>query len=252
MSYVDTIRDQITAQIEEGLRNLDWIDREGPGIIRTALNIYFATVLHLPIPGLSNPFADEAIEHLHRGVSELRRQLKYSKLLVAYVGSPDTLRNVSVTIETKATDAARELAGTVTLGKLPSTLDSNWSDGEASEGYEHAVDGRSAAVEDISVYSTLICTALDDLADWIETYYLALLAAVVGLVVAIAGIVEIVLTLLGVVTAPLAVVGAIMAIGGAIAAGIGIFQLVVTGEQTTRSIAQNLGTNIPDWPRSLA
>jgi len=253
VSYVDTIRDQIEEQLKSGKDGLDWIDKNGPGIIRTVMNVYLDTILHLPIPGfISDKFADEAISKLHEGTAELRKALDQAERGIAYVGSPDRLRQAASLIGDKVVTPSRELATTVTLGKLPSTLSSNWDDGEASEGYVHAVDGRDDAVTAIATYADPISSALGDMADAIENFYLSLLAAVVGIVVVIVSVVELIITLAGVVTAPAAIVGVIGTLLGGVTAAIALFQLFVTAEQTQRSISGSLSGAIPEWPRALA
>lgn len=253
MSYVDVLREQIEEQLRSGRRGLAWIDANGPGIIREAMNLYLKTILHLPIPGsLTDRLADAAISRLHEATAELEKALKQAEAGIAFVGSPDRLREASTLIGDKVVAPSRDLAGTVTLGRLPSTLSSNWEDGEASEAYEHAVDGRSEAVTAIATYAEPISSALDDLADAIENFYLSLLAAVVGIVVAILGAVEAILSLAGVVTSPAAIVGAVAALLGGVTAAIALYQLFVTGEQTQRSISGSLSAHIPEWPRALA
>jgi uncharacterized protein YukE len=253
VSYVDTIRDQIEEQLKSGKEGLDWIDKNGPGIIRTVMNVYLDTILHLPVPGfITDRFANEAIEKLHEATAEIRKSLDHAEKAIAYVGSPDRLRAAASAIGDKVVTPARDLAPTVTLGKLPSTLTSNWNDGDASEGYVHAVDGRNDAVTGIVTYADPISSALDDLADAIENFYLALLAAIVGIVTVIVSVVELIITLAGVVTAPAAIVGVIGTLLGGVTAAIALFQLFVTGEQTQRSISSSLSGAIPEWPRALA
>jgi hypothetical protein len=253
MSYVDVIRDQIVEQLESGKKGLDWIDSNGPAIIRTALNMYLDTVLHLPVPGfITDRFADEAIEKMHEATKEIRKSLEEAERQIAYVGSPDRLRAAASAIGDKVVTPARELASGVVLGKLASTSPSNWSDGEASGNYVRAVDGRNDAVTAIDTYANPISSALDDLADAIENYYLALLAAVVGVCTFILSMVETILSLVGVITAPAAIIGVVGMLLGGITAGIAIFQLAVTAEQNARSITGGLSGDVPEWPRVLA
>ncbi len=253
MSYVDWIREQIVEQLKTGKEGLDWIDANGPEMIRTAMNIYLDTILHLPIPGaFTDRFADEAIAKLQEGTAEIRKALSEAEKAIAYVGSPDRLRAAATAIGDQVIAPSRELAPTLVLGKLPSTSSSNWNDGEASEAYVRAVDGRADAVTKVDTYANPISSALDDLADAIENHYLAVLGAIAGSVVAILGIVEAIIACVGVVTIPAAVIGIISAVVGAVGAAIGFYQVFVTAEQNARSITGDLSGEIPAWPRVLA
>ncbi|UAJ78284.1 hypothetical protein IT072_13550 [Leifsonia sp. ZF2019] len=253
MSYVDFIRDQIVQQLKSGKDGLDWIDQNGPAIIRTAMNVYLDTVLRLPIPGaITDRFADEAIAKLHEATAEIRSALEDAEKGIAYVGSPDRLRAAATAIGDKVIAPSRQLAPQLVLGKLPSTSSANWNDGEASEGYVRAVDGRQEAVVAVDTYANPISSALGDLADAIENYYLAVLAAVVGTVTAILGVVEAIIACVGVVTVPAAVIGIIQAVLGGVAAAIGFYQVFIGAEQSARSITGNLSGTIPAWPRVLA
>lgn len=253
MSYVDALRDQIEEQLKSGKDGLDWIDKNAPAIIRTALNVYLATIVHLPIPGfVVDRFADEAITKLHEGTAEIRKALDEAEKAIAFVGSPDRLREAATVIGDAIVTPARDLASGIVLGKLPSTSTSNWDDGEASEGYVRAIDGRDAAVTGIDTYASPISSALDELADAIESYYLSLLLAVLGVVSVVLSLVEAILALVGVVTAPAAIVGLIGVVVGGITAGVNIYQVIVTAEQNARSITGALSGKIPEWPRVLA
>lgn len=252
MSYVDVLKDEIEANLRAAEKDLAWLDANAPTIIRTALNAYLDTIAPLAgaVASLSG-LEDQLIERVRAAIEDARRGIAYTEKLVEFLGSPDTLRAAADAISHKIIAPARDLAPDVSPSRVRSALDEYWKDGDASRAYQQAVTGRQDAVEQVVTYAQPLATALGDLADEIENFYVALAAAVVGLVAAIGGAVEIILTLVGVVTAPAAILGAVVAAMGIVSAVIGVFNLVIVTQQAITHVTGNLSEHVPAWPKAL-
>lgn len=244
MSYVEVARNQIESELHTGLNILDWIDGNAPRCIRIAVA---AARAQRPLIAIPDALAEALIAQVRSSTAETRKALLWAKGVVATAGSPDSLRKAAVAIRNEVVAPVEPLADSVTLSHLPSALETNWKDGGASESYQNAVDGRSAAVERIGAYAANMADALDELADAIESFYLALLQLVISLVAALAGAAEVILTLAGVVTAPAAILGVIAAIAGVLSLVVSGYQLAVTSEQDARSVTTALGQRIDPW-----
>lgn len=246
MSYVDDIKRAIEDALAQSDENLDWIEANGPVIIDHLLEIYLANV---PAGGwVANPIADRAKEELLRAVRFGRQSVACLRAEIQYIGSPDNLRAAADTIDTKMIEPARELASTLVLAKIPSALESNYSDGSASEGYRVAIDGRDDAVRGIETYAAPVAAALRDLATGIEDYYtglrdlaLELLALVISIVVLVVGWETIVLGVLG-------IVGIVVSI---VKLGFTIADMISTSDETTASVREAFDAKVPAWPAVL-
>lgn len=208
--------------------------------------------------------AEDCNAALHTFVANCRLQ-------VAYAGSPDNLRAAADTIDSKLVDVAKNLSPTLVLGKIPSALDTNYSDGEASERYEHAIDGRDAAVLDIANQSSPVASALRDLADGIEGFYLQLSGIIAGAMLTVAGIATALLAfqadaavaaatvgtagaaapsaLIPIILKAVAVIEIVAGVAGLL---ISKAQLDTNLDQTKRSIQLNLGATVAKWPKVIS
>lgn len=267
MSYVDDTVALISARLMEIETSLAAVETT---ILLTRMSVSDGNLNHIPggelvgdtvvLPALS--LADNCITTLYNLVATCRVE-------IAFAGSPDNLRAAADLIDLKIKSPAQGLSPTLVLGKIPSSLESNYSDGEASEMYEHAIDGRDAAVLGIADQSSPIALALRTLADAIENYYFELLGIIAGGVAAVAGVVVAVVGIQQSVAAagatgvsggaatPLligtlvqAAAGVLTAIAGAITVILSVANHKNTIGQVKDSIYRSLGGSISSWPKA--
>lgn len=265
MSYVD----DLVSQISDKLSSIEsMIADMATDIILTRKAVSGGALAHIPggtlvadtvvLPCLD--LADNCNTALYSLVANCRLQ-------VAFAGSPDNLRATADTIDDKLVGVAKSLSPTLVLGKIPSALDSNYSDGEASERYEHAIDGRDAAVVGVADYSSPVASALRDLADAIENFYQALLGLVLGAILTVVGLVALVGAIRDIAAgavgtgltagaaSALLVAGIIEAAAALAAAALGTLTLInsynsllTTTRQVNEGVVRNLGETVPHWP----
>lgn len=246
VSYVDDLRDNIEDALKKADDSLDWITGNAPGIIRAGAEVYFSTVLHLP-PGFSNQLADPIISRIENAARDARNGVADIRAVTEHVGSPDRLRAATKTLDGIGR-SADTLSGDVILSNLDSTYTNNWDDGDASQRYAHAFDGRRDEIERIPSYVKNVSSGLGDLADEIETYYEHLLAAVIGLVgalVSLAAAIALLETVVG------AILGLVAAIIGVVTAGVNICELVLETSQSMSSISDEINIKSIKWQAAL-
>src|ERR1035437_4642356 len=139
MSYVDDIKHSIEGTLEQIDDNTKWVAINGPKIIDILLNQYLDT-FPIMAPAV-NPIAHRAKEELAKAVATSRFGVALMRMEIEYVGSPDALRAAADAIDDKLVTPSRDLGNRLVLGRIPSALESNYSDGAASEGYRVAIDG---------------------------------------------------------------------------------------------------------------
>lgn len=247
MSFVDDIRETIEGVLEQIDENGQWVETNGPLIIDALAEAYLR--LH-PLDGwYVNPIADRAKAELRKAVENLRAVYRLIKWEIQFMGSPDNLRAAADAIDMKAVEPARTLADELVLGKIPSALPSNYTDGEASEGYVAAIDGRDAAVRDVDTYASPVATALRDLADAIEEYYKTLR----DLAIDFAGlVVSIVLIIVGWETIVIGVIGIIGAVVSLVKMGFDIADFVGGTQGGTDAAREAFEAEVPAWPAVLS
>ena len=250
MSYVDILQEQIQEALKEANESLDWLEKNGPDLIHKGCRVIVRSGRdeNALYDWLADQMALGPSGQLLLTIIDCRKAIKQASDATANAGSPDTLRDAASTIDSKVVAAARELSFTVTLGRLPSTLDSNWKDGDASENYEHAVNDRDDAVRQVATYATPISTALKDIADEIENFYADLFIACVGFATAMAGAIAAIVTLP---TGAGSIAGVLAAILGLLTAAMPILRLMLSTEQTFNTIHDNLSGEITAWPKTL-
>jgi hypothetical protein len=245
VSYVEIARLQIESELRVGLGCLDWVDANAAHCIRAAVA---AARAQQPFASVPDALAEALIVHVRSSSMEARKALQWAKGVVEAAGSPDSLRMAADAIRSAVIAPVEPLADSVTLSHLPSALETNWKDGSASEAYRIAVDGRSTAVERIGDHAASMADALDEQADAIESFYLRLLQFVVSAVVAVGSIVQAVAFVAGVITAPAGIISLTIAAAGAISASIALYEVMVTSEQSARSVRSALSQTVGGWP----
>lgn len=253
MSYVDDIRRSIEDILDQIEENTLWIEVNGPKIIdavtTTSLQIF------LGISNAYNPFANRAKEEIANAVALSRTNVAILRFEIKYVGSPDNLRAAADSIDEKVILPARDLADQLVLGRIPSALDSNYSDGAASEGYRAAIDGRDAAVRDIETYAAPVAGALRDVATGIEEFYrsildfaLSILGLLVSIVVIIVGWETIFLGILGVIGV-IGVIGVVISLAQLSSS----YSSMTSGKDAIKSLAlETFTSQVPGWPAVLS
>ena len=247
MSYVDDVKHSIEGTLDQIDDNTDWVERYGPVIIDALLNEYLDT-FPIMAPAV-NPIAHRAKEELAKAVATSRNGVALMRTEIQYVGSPDALRAAADAIDGKVVTPSRELADQLVLGRIPSALESNYSDGAASEGYRADIDGRDNAVRDIETYADPVAQALRDLADAIEDYYrnlrdiaISLLGLIVSIVVIIVGWETIVLGVLG-------IIGFVISLVALVAS---YTDWASSTSETKDAVLGDFNAAIPSWPAVLA
>ena len=247
MSQVDDIQRMILNACDQAEDNLDWLAANGPKIIETATTPLLMTVVHIHNP--YNPLGDRAKQELAKAIAFGRTMVFVFRLEAKYMGSPDRLRAAADAIDRDVVTPARDFAHQLVLGKIPSALPSNYSDGVASEGYRAAIDGRDLAVRDIETYASPVSQALRDLADAIESFFRELRDIAMAFVALIISIVAVVL---GWETVILGIAGIAGIIWSLIEIGTSISDLNTDITTKKDEVLSALNAEIPAWPAVLS
>lgn len=247
MSQVDDIQRVILDVCNQAEDNLDWLAANGPEIIEAATTPLLMTVLHIHNP--YNPLGDRAKQELAKAIAYGRTTVFVLRLEAQYMGSPDRLRAAADAIDRDVVTPARGFADQLVLGKIPSALPSNYSDGVASEGYRAAIDGRDLAVRDIETYASPVAEALRNLADAIESYFRELRDIAMAFVALVISIVAVVV---GWETVIIGVIGIVGIVWSLIEIGTSISDL--NSDVTTKKdqVVSALNAEIPAWPAVLS
>ncbi|QIM17667.1 hypothetical protein G7066_01220 [Leucobacter coleopterorum] len=268
MSYVDDIVGTIQVRLEELEKGLALVEA---AVLTLELSMSREGLTNIPgWEWVAQTVITPLISLARNCVHAFRDAIAFWRVEIAFAGSPDNLRAAADLIDAKLVKVAKEFSPTLVLSKIPSALDSNYSDGKASEMYEHAIDGRDAAVLAIADHSSPVVSGLRTLADGIESYYLEVMGMVGGAILTISGIVLALLTvqtalasvgatgLTGGAASPSLLIpictGAAAAanlIGGAIVLFVAISGHANTVGQVKDSIKRNLGETVPNWPAAV-
>lgn len=253
-SYVDVLRVQIEDNLDRCDELLDWIDREAPPIIRTAVPIYLMTIppLGVPVPA-NNPLTAAWLAYIAGATGRARQLVSVYRAAVSYVGSPDALRAARDVIGTSIVTPAHDLAARITPGNLDSTDPNLWNDGLASSGYARKVIDRDDETRRVAELAAPLGQGLGDMADAIEAFYIELALAVAGAVSFLVGVVVAVIGLAVAVATAGAGVG--VPVAGVISACVGIFTVIgsaiamwVTLQQTMDGVIRSLTLPPTTWP----
>ena len=246
MSELDVLRAGITINLAECRALLGFIEVTAP--VTVPILVRSATVGKGVPEAVTNTITDLLLLKLREVSPIVRTALDEAEYYSSCMGSPDALRDAAQSIRSKVVAPAQELAPSVVLGRLPSTMDSNWRDGKASERYRSAVDGRDTALARIESLASPIISALEDLADAIPQFFIQLAAFVSGAVVALLGLAVAFSTAE---TGYGAIAGFLAAIAGVLTTVIAGLQYKLGTEQTIQRVTRQLSGETPGWPKVL-
>lgn len=246
MSQVDDVKHFIQDCLNNQLKALDWLEKYGPGIIRSLVPGHVGMI---PVPGfIRNKVANFYIGLLMDYIHYTRSVNAVLQRLVLYMGSPDALRAAAEALGAAVTGKAADFAtANLREDSLVAMSDPMQWSGPGSGPYAKSFDGQQNAYSRISEYSGKMEDALKQMAKNIEDFYNGLRDTVIGVLEAIGGVVVLIATWESI----------IGGIAGIILIILGIVKIIdaqsdLSNEQSlaTKEMLSDLNSGIQDWPKA--
>lgn len=260
MSYVDILRDEIVAHLDDAERRVRDAIRTLPAQLRAAVkkaadDAFGGAGRYLIPDDVVKWIADQVVAAALEALDECLKHIEVYREAAAFLGSPDQLR------------AAAEMFGTI--GDQATALQIRkddlegyltWDDGMPTKRYAAAIEDQITALARIQPAMASVKGVLRQHADDIENYYLALLGLVVGLCTAILGVVAAIISLIAaillietVIGTVIAVIGAalslVFALGGLAVSGISAVQLLVSSTQGAANKMDAMPSSMVEWKK---
>lgn len=194
------------------------------------------------VPGPLGPL----IEPIRAGMAELGRKMQefWDRVgkLFEQPGNADRLKQVGEQWATLVGDICNDIAGTITLDKMRTNIE--WQ-GPAAESYKAQVPPQSEGLTTVKDIAGQVRTSLDNLANSIDSFWLAVKFALAGFAIAIVGAIAAACTVVGIPAA----IGVIVA---AVAAALGLVTAAVMALESHVNTIENEQTAIRQRVTDLA
>jgi len=230
VSYVDMIKAIEHAKLRAARRAVETMRRECEPIIRQLTNIYLDTFPPFPFKDrLADQIADRIIAVVREFCDYVLDVIAFFDELVEWLGSPDALRAAADALLRDVDGPANDLVLEMKQTALPARF--SWVDPPPSAVYGVAADAQPGELERLLPFIATLREVLRGMADSIESFYIDLVTAIVGLVGAIAGAVVTLAGVAGVITIPVAIATGVATVASLLLAINAINDLVNTHSQ---------------------
>ncbi|QCB92520.1 hypothetical protein [Cellulomonas shaoxiangyii] len=230
MSYVDTIKAVEMAKLRGARVSVETLRDGCEPLVRTLVDVYLGTFPPFPF---KDRVADEITERLVGVVREfcgyVLEVIAFFEQLVDWIGSPVALRAAADALLADVDNPANALLLQIKESAVPSRH--SWNDPPASDDYADAREAQPGELERLLPFIGSMREILREMASSIETFYIELTIAIVGLVGAIAGLVVTIGAGSTGIGLPVAVGTAVATVASLLAAIGGIVALAVTTSQ---------------------
>ncbi|HEY2765879.1 MAG TPA: hypothetical protein VGJ13_18010 [Pseudonocardiaceae bacterium] len=200
------------------------------------------------VPG----FLSDLIEPIIQGMDALRQKVEEFWQRLERIwnepGDPDKLKQVGDEWTQQIGNAAGDIAGSISLDKLATNYD--WT-GKAAEAYKATVPAQVSGLGGIKDVAEQMKSSLSNLANAIENFHVALIAALVVFAVGAAGAIAAACTIVGTPAAIAALVGAGGVSLGLVVTAITAMQSQAQAIETEQgNIRQKIHDDLGNWEKS--
>ncbi|MEO7122459.1 MAG: hypothetical protein ABI400_04965 [Lacisediminihabitans sp.] len=220
------------------------VGRIGPVIIRDIVE-YSPITIEWP-QWIKDKVIAEILSQLARAIAQYHKAVAFMRLGIKGMGDPDKLRAAGSTIHDKIYAASDSLAAGVRVGSLKAMDSDDWVGG-SSRDYFNSFDGLRDEVRSVTRYSTILETALGDMAKAINDLFITWRNAAIELGIAVAGLI------VAIVGSPLVaplVAGIVAFVGALIAMVVDLWTGIDSYNQSVSDVEGALQPPMGKWPRS--
>jgi hypothetical protein len=200
------------------------------------------------VPG----FLSDLIQPIENGLESLRQKVKefFDRVnqLIDQPGSPTRLHEVAADWANMVGNTVGDIAGRISLDKLQTNLD--W-EGRGAEAYKATVPAQVSGLNSVKDLANQLRSSLDNLGNGIESFWTAVVVAIVVFAVGAAAAIGAACTVVGIPAAIAAILGAAgVSIGLVTAAILSLQSLTNTISTEQNTIAQKVHDLGDQWAKS--